>query len=405
MKNSIIIRNMKAHKGRTLSRALLTMLLFIVIFGGTLAIMSLKRGLSSVNERFGADVMVVSRQASLSIDKNTLILQGADTYYYMDASVLDKINTSPELEGKIGKISPQFYLTSESTNLADDPVPFIGIDPSTDFVVGSWIEEGEQLSTDPSAREIIAGSGISLERGQQVSFYGVVCTVKAKLGVTGTEYDGSIFASMDTINAMINAANGSGTRDFGNLDAKEQISSILIKSDEFAVAEEITGEINLHVRGVKAVQAGGVMTNLADSVSGASTIITILLAAAVILILAVMAAAYVMSTQEQRSESALLRMLGASRKTVVRNVMGEAAASSACGIIAGAVICLALSVPFISMMKKWLGLPFLMPGTGSIAILFVISAAAAFLAAAAASGISARHFNAFDPGMELKRSI
>ena len=66
---SPVAKNLVRKPGRTTALVLLTALLALFVFGGSLIILSLRGGLSSLENRLGADVIVVPSTAPSGDDR------------------------------------------------------------------------------------------------------------------------------------------------------------------------------------------------------------------------------------------------------------------------------------------------------------------------------------------------
>ena len=128
LSKSLPFRNLAGKPVRTAILILLTALLSLTVFGGTLMITSLKTGLHSLESRLGADIMVVPYEATTKSNLENIVLQGATGYFYMDNNKYQKIL---EREG-IGQVSAQFFLASASSGCCSTAVQItpIQISPS-----------------------------------------------------------------------------------------------------------------------------------------------------------------------------------------------------------------------------------------------------------------------------------
>ena len=183
----LALKNLKGKPVRTAVLVMLTALLAAAVLSGTLIVSSLRRGLVSLENRLGAEIMVVPYEATTKKSFENIVLQGSTGYFYMDNSVVDKIK---QLEG-IGELSVQFYLATSSAGCCSIPVQIIGFDPDTDFTVQPWI----QKSTNESLGycDVVVGSDLNAFVGDTLQFYGIDCRVAAKLGRTGTSFDTTVF--------------------------------------------------------------------------------------------------------------------------------------------------------------------------------------------------------------------
>ena len=102
------IKTLKHKPLRTTALMLLTFFLSFVIFSGSLVIMSLQNGLGKLEDRLGADIVVVPNSAKTKIDPKTMLLNGTPGYFYMDK---EKMSLIQHIEG-VDTVSPQIFLAS-----------------------------------------------------------------------------------------------------------------------------------------------------------------------------------------------------------------------------------------------------------------------------------------------------
>ena len=386
MKLHLPIRDLLGRPGRTALLALLTALLALAVLAGTLIVTSLRTGLGSLSARLGADIMVVPYEATTQSDLKSIVLQGATGYFYMDSDRAEKIM---EREG-IARCSTQLFLASASAGCCSVPVQIIGFDPETDFTITPWIRRsgGGELGL----MDVVVGNDLNAFVGDVLTFYGVQCHVAAKLDKTGTSFDTAVFASTETIQALIAASLEKGMNTFEHIDPDKVVSCVLIDVADGYVPEEVAGDIDLHVKKVRAIQTKEMMSGISDSLTGMSDIIGILIAAVWVLGAAVLLVAFTMSVNARRKEFAVLRIVGASRGRLAGLVGG----------IAGAAAGLVIVLPFSNAIGDSLGMPFLLPSVGTIAVYTVLAVAAAALTGAAAAGVSAWRISRIDAGLIVR---
>ena len=83
--------NILGKKSRSISLLIFAFLLSFTIFGGVLIFLSLKNGLNSIEQRLGADIIVVPYEARTKVSADTILNKGNRTYFYMSKSKLEKI--------------------------------------------------------------------------------------------------------------------------------------------------------------------------------------------------------------------------------------------------------------------------------------------------------------------------
>ncbi|MBR1628271.1 MAG: ABC transporter permease [Lachnospiraceae bacterium] len=353
------------------------------VFAGSLLVGALRNGFASLQARLGADIMVVPYEAATKSSLENILLQGNTGYFYMDGSRYDEV---AELDG-IGKITAQYYLASASASCCSIPVQIIGFDPATDFVITPWIKKSN--GNMPGYLDVVVGNDLNAFVGDELTFYGTTVRVAAKLDKTGTNYDTAVFANRDTVETLIRSSQDKKLNEYGNRDAGNAVSCVLVDVAKDREVEEVLNDINVHVKRVKAVRTKNMISGIARSLAGVSEVAKAWMIATWVLVIGILAAAFALITNERREEFAVLRMVGASRKKLFGLVLAEGAllglAGSLVGVAAGALCVL----PFSGFIEQKLGLPFLLPngigilGAGVAAVLLTGLSAAITSAVAA----------------------
>ena len=113
-------KNIKRKPFRSAAMSGIAMVLSFTLFFGAYMIVSLKEGLSSYQDRLGADIVVVPVSATSHGALDDILLQGITGNYYMNGQTVDKIYA---VEG-IESITKQFYLKQ---NVMLTPFPNMGL--------------------------------------------------------------------------------------------------------------------------------------------------------------------------------------------------------------------------------------------------------------------------------------
>ena len=393
---SLIIRNLVRKPGRTTALILLTAFLAMSVFCGTIVVSSLRRGLSSMENRLGADIIVVPSEAESKVSLKNLLLQGTIGTFYMDASAVEKVQ---ETEG-VEKASAQIFLSSMKADCCSVRVQIIGFDPDNDFVVQPWV--AESLNRPLGDMEVVVGCRVDTEVGNKFRIYDRNCLVVAKLASTGTGLDTAVYCTLPTIRTLMTAAEDLGGYSPISGDPSETVSAVYIKVKEGVDPKDVADSINVHVRKVKAVQTRSVITTVADSLSGLERILTLLIIAAAVLVWLVLFAAFTLMTGERKKEFATLRLCGLSRGRLAGLVFREAAIVSLLGSAAGVGLSLLLVHAFSGALGNALGLPFLLPSAGTAAALALAAFLGCLLAGPLAAAVSARKLSRADTGLILR---
>ena len=373
---SLMIRNLTRKPGRTTALVLLTAFLAMSVFCGTIVVSSLRHGLNSMENRLGADIIVVPAEAESKASMKNLLLQGTIGTFYMDASALEKVR---ETEG-VEKASAQIFLSSMKADCCSIKVQIIGFDPENDFVVQPWI--AESLNHPLGDMEVVVGCRVETDVGSNFRIYDRSCRVAAKLASTGTGLDTAVYCNMNTIHTLLQAAEEKGIShkiDSGN--DSEVVSAVYVKV--------LPGNSRM-------------MTEVADSLGGVSRTVAVLIGAVWVLALIILFIVFSMMVNERRRELAVYRLLGMSRKMLSGMILKETALCSLTGALCGTALGAVLVFPFTTLIETSLKLPYLAPDAGTIVLYACFAVTVTVLAGCVAGSRTASRLSRVDPGTTLR---
>lgn len=390
------IKNLTRHAGRSILLCLLVALLAAAVFGGSVLVASLRGGLGSLEARMGADIIVAPKTAASKVDLTAVMLDGVPGSFYMDASKLDEVAS---VEG-VELVSPQYYLATMKAGCCSFPVQIIGIDPESDFTIQPWIDHAYAQTLEEM--DVVAGSNVTGAPGSSVLFYDQECRIVAKLDETGTSLDNAVFTNVSTIKRLIAAFQKKGITTQDGFDPEQVISLVQVKVADDHDVQAVTDDINVHIRGVKAVRARAMTSGIADSMAGMSRIVGIIAVAVCVLSLVVLALSFTMLGRQRVREFATLRVLGASRSMLASIVLREVLIISLVGALVGVAIAAVVMVSFSTALEQALGLPFLMPGLASMLGYAALAMGIALVAGPISSVISVFALSKVDTGQILR---
>lgn len=396
LKNSIPYKNLVRRPARTAALTILAALLSFSVFCGTMVVGSLKNGLSSLQDRLGADIMVVPYEAVTKSNLSNIILQGSTGYFYMDSEKYERLR---EIDG-VGQISPQFFLASTSSGCCSLPVQIIGIDPETDFTISPWIKKsGVDTLSD---MEVYVGNDLNAFVGDKLTFYGTDVRVVGKLDKTGTTLDTAVYTNQETIEKLIASSLARNMNEFADIDPEEVVSCVLINVADGYTVEDVLNDINIHVRKVEAIQTKNMISGVSESLSGISDVIGILMIAVWVLALSILVIAFAVSVNERKKEFAVIRAIGASGKKLSGLLLAEGLLTSLFGGIIGAGIGCLVVLPFGNLIETQLAMPFLLPAPWTVLLTAVLSVVLATLAGGLTSMLIGRRVSRIDTALILR---
>jgi len=395
---SLPIRNLKRRPGRTAALICLVALLAMTLLGGSALVLSLRNGLAGSEARLGADIICIPATAKSKVNVEQVLLNATTGYWYMDSSLVEDVR---EAEG-VEAVSAQVFFASLRASCCSASVQLIGIDQDTDFVVQPWISRsyGGRLGE----LEVIAGCDITADIGETITFYGTDCTVAGRLDETGTGMDTSVYANMETIRILLQAAADMGHDLELPDDPETVVSAIYVKAADDADVSAVANYLKVHVRKLTTIQTKSLFTEVAQSLTAVSKAVTIMIAAIWLLILIVLLLAFAMITGERRREFAVLRVMGCSRRMLSRLVLRESAMISLAGGLIGIALAALIVTAFSPLIESKLGLPFLLPSLPQMLLLGLGTLVLVLLIGPLASARSARRLSRVDPGLILRET-
>ena len=395
--NSLPIKNLVRKPARSLALIFISAFLALSAFGGTVMVMSLSNGINSLSARLGADIIVTPYAATSQVSYDSVIIQGKPGQFYMDSKYYEEIKT--EIEG-IDKITAQFYLASAKASCCSSRLQIIGFDPATDFSIQPWVEKS--YSDKLGLYDAVVGSDVTPNTDMTVEIYGKTLHVQAMLDKTGTELDSALYVDIDTMKELIRAHNEKNPNQEKTIDPDNVVSSVLIKVADGYDIDEVAGDINLHVRQVKAIRTQNMISGVSESLSGVSATISLLMVVVWILSVVILAIVFTMNINERKKEFAVLRVLGASRVKLAGLVFREAALYGFLGSLLGAGLTVLITALFTPAIENMIGLPFLLPPVPVMLIAGALTIVLTIAAGAVTAASSAVKISKIDTGLILR---
>ena len=395
--NSLPIKNLVRKPARSLALIFISAFLALSAFGGTVMVMSLSNGINSLSARLGADIIVTPYAATSQVSYDSVIIQGKPGQFYMDSKYYEEIKTA--IEG-IDKITAQFYLASAKASCCSSRLQIIGFDPATDFSIQPWVEKS--YSDKLGLYDAVVGSDVTPNTDMTVEIYGKTLHVQAVLDKTGTELDSALYVDIDTMKELIRAHNEKNPNQEKTIDPDNVVSSVLIKVADGYDIDEVAGDINLHVRQVKAIRTQNMISGVSESLSGVSATISLLMVVVWILSVVILAIVFTMNINERKKEFAVLRVLGESRVKLAGLVFREAALYGFLGSLFGAVLTVLITALFTPAIENMIGLPFLLPPVPVMLIAGALTVVLTVAAGAVTAASSAVKISKIDTGLILR---
>ncbi|MCR5172224.1 MAG: ABC transporter permease [Treponema sp.] len=388
---TIAIKNLTQRKYRTALLLSLIGLSAAVLFTVFILVTSLFLGIKSVEERLGADLLVVPEEYENQVQ--AVIMSGQPNYFYMDKKV-EQIVAS--VSG-VAAVSSQFYLTSLSESCCDFPIQLIGFDSDTDFVVKSWI--GKSIKNTEGA--LFAGAGVPVEN-ESVRFFGQSHQVSSILAKTGSGMDYAVYTDKQTLQSIFEDARAKGFAFVSDGDVNSKISTVLVKLEEGAKIDSTILKIKMAVPGVKVIESDRMLKNNGKTLSSLLGFLYALVAVFLIVTIFTLAFVFSLSINERLKEFSILRTLGATHKKLSAIVVLEAVILGFAGGLSGIILSSLIVFPFNALIAQKISLPFIVPQIELIAAFAVITFVVAVVSSVLASLKGAIRIAGFEPYESIK---
>lgn len=358
------IRNIRRRPYRSVCLMLAAVIGSYALFVGLSLKASLNNGIRRMQERMGADLMIVPE--SSEIEATNILLTGEPEFFYMDVSVAEAV---ADVEG-VECVTGQFYFTSLSSDCCSTRVQLIAFDPDTDFVIEPWIDE--KITSEVSGGSVIVGSEVTPLANGNVKFYGSEYQVAGILGETATGLDHSVFMSRDTMHQILNDAKDKGYQFLNPEEDSSLVSTVLIRINEDADIVSVEKEIYANSEGIKIIETDKLIGDVTVKLGSVESIINVTLTILLVFSFLTMILFFSVIFHERKKEFAVLRILGTPSSKICLFALTEGNTIGASGGIAGLLLGILTVFPFNNYIENSLGVPYLMP-SALVIILFGIA--------------------------------
>ena len=389
--------NLRGYPVRSGILAFFSMLMAMVMFGGTMIVCGIDRGLGTVESRLGADIMVTPADASSDFDAQAFLVGAEPSYFYMDEGVAGEV---AGVDG-VGAASPQLFLATARASCCSGRYQVIAFDPATDFTIQPWISDTSGASS-LGDMEVVVGANVGVSDPENFSLFGHRLRVVAQFDQTGSTLDNAVYANFDTARILIDSSLEKGLNKYTSLDTDHIISSVMVRVEPGRDVNAVASDIAARVPGVSVATSTTLVSGMSRSLDNTSRTVTTLIALVWGVGLVMMTLMFVMMVVERKREFGTLLVVGAHRRLVSRVIALEAVILNAAGGALGILISGVLIVSFSGLVQQTIGIGFLVPSLAVIAALVALVLASMGLVALVSSWIALRCLNMADASALLK---
>jgi len=388
--------NLRGYPVRTGTLVVFSMLMTMAMFGGTMLVSGIDRGLRTVESRLGADIMVTPADAD-DFDPQAFLVGAEPSYFYMDEGVAGEV---AGVDG-VGAASPQLFLATARASCCSGRYQVIAFDPATDFTIQPWISDASGASS-LGDMEVVVGANVGVSDPENFSLFGHKLRVVAQFDQTGSTLDNAVYANFDTARILIDSSLEKGLNKYTSLDTDHIISSVMVRVEPGRDVNAVASDIAARVPGVSVATSTTLVSGISRSLDNTSRTVTTLIALVWGVGLVMMTLMFVMMVVERKREFGTLLVVGAHKRLVSRVIALEAVILNAAGGALGILISGVLIVSFSGLVQQTIGIGFLVPSLAVIAALAALALASMGLVALVSSWIALRALNTADASALLK---
>ena len=381
--STLPLANLKRKPVRTAALLVVSTILTVTMFAGSMLSLNLNAGLDSMERRMGADLMVVPQNTGAKAE--ALLTNGGSNTFYFTNDIASEVGKADGIQAQ----TVQTYISSLTADCCDEQVQIIGFNPSTDFVIEPWVTS--QYEGALGDGQVIAGANINVSASGTIKLYDHQFPVVAQLGNTGTSLDNSVFVNMSTVPQVVQYSAATGHPAIPEQYASTAISAVLITVkpgyEAKTIAQNIASATGIDDLGY--VYPGGITANTKANLTVIMRYVLGFVGMFWAMSVVVLLAMFSSSVNERKREFASLRIMGATRGQLSRLIIRESALIGAIGGAVGIGLSSLLIFPFSGLIGRQLQLPYLQSGIGVTAAMVALTLALAIATAVLASTVSA----------------
>lgn len=339
--------------------------LTILLFGESVINKSMQKGVKNLEQRLGADLMIVP--TGTKEDAENLLLEGQRSTFYFDSNVYEKLQ---ELDG-VSEITAQCFLKSLSADCCSSEVGIVFFDPKSDFLVGPWImsEYGNAIDVNT----VVVGYNVNVSDDYKIKLFGEEYKVSAQMAKTGTSLDSSVYFTFDAMPSILEKAEEKGAFLTETQKKENIISSVYINVKQGYKASDVLAQCHLLIGDDFEVVYPKELTNsMEDNLTGINRLIDFLVDATVVLLFVILFIIIMISMNQRKREIAIYRITGNSKCRVVKRLLFEILGNSVFGAFVGGLIGIIIVIPFGTFIGTMFDMPYLGPKLLETVGLFMI---------------------------------
>jgi putative ABC transport system permease protein len=347
----LLVRNLANRPYRNIATIFAFAFIAATLFSSQYLMNGAQASLDTGMSRMGADILVVPEEYAAA--GQTVILSGQPSSFFFEDANFEKISRIPG----VAKASPQIYIATLFASCCAAPVQMIAIDQKNDFTISTWLKEnpGVKMGKD----DIIIGSAVIQNVGNDLFFYGHTFHVVGILEQTGMGVDNSVFTRFEDAYEM---ADESELKAVKKLTIPPgMVSAVLVKVEPGTSPAAVAREIQAQIPGSKTITPNGLLNTVSGQLGAVRRLLNGTTLAVAIVSIPLLAFISAMVAYERRKDVAILQALGATKTYVVRLMLAESFSIAIMGGLVGIGAAMVVLVFFQDFIATSLKIPFIIP--------------------------------------------
>jgi putative ABC transport system permease protein len=382
----LISANLTNRPHRNIATIIAFAIIAATLFSAQYLMSGAQQSLDAGMTKMGADIMVVPSEYNAKAQ--TVILMGEPSTFFFNDTGFEKIS---KISG-VAKASPQIFVaTLFGQACCSGPVQFIGMDPSNDFTVSTWLKENPGVTMEKD--DIIVGSKITGDIGSDLKFFGHTYHILGRLGQTGMGIDMAVFARTEDAYVMADESSVKAVQKV--TIPRGMVSAILVKLEPGTSSADVSNTISSTVPGTKTITPNGLLGAVTGQLGAVTRLLYGSTLAVTVVSIPLLGFISAMVAHERRREIAILRAIGATKAHVMRLMLAESFSISIIGGLAGIGVAAIVLLSFQDLIAVSLKIPFIVPSPMAI----MYNGGTALLLSAGIGGISSLY-----PAILINRS-
>jgi len=230
--------------------------------------------------------------------------------------------------------------------------------------------------------------------------YGELVKLKGNLEPTGTGLDQSLFFTLETARQIARTSFSLAKEPL--IIPPDQVSAVLLKTKPGMDTQQIALDIYGTVPGVYPIQSANLFQSSRTQLQSLLSTVVIIMALIWPLAIVLIGMVYLMAANERRRELGVLRALGATSRFVAEQLLVEASLLAFCGASVGVFLAALAIYLFRRLIVVSLGVPFLLPSPGSLAVQIGIGLLLAMFSVFLAALLPAIKISRQDPAIAMR---